>query len=69
MTAEWRFYRENGQLWHIGHFEIDIKEGPWIRFQENEQLYDDDGKFSNGKKAGEWKNYDGIGNLIRIKKY
>lgn len=35
MEGEWRFYRETGQLWQIGHFAGGKKNGGWIRYDKN----------------------------------
>ena len=48
MEGEWRFYREFGQLWQIGHFQNGKKHGIWIRFnKENQQDYSEE--FKDGK--------------------
>ncbi|QYK42406.1 MAG: hypothetical protein KF887_04585 [Paracoccaceae bacterium] len=31
MQGEWRFYRENGDLWQIGNFRDGQKHGTWVR--------------------------------------
>lgn len=31
MQGEWRFWRETGELWQIGHFRDGAKHGPWVR--------------------------------------
>ena len=38
MQGEWRFYRATGQLWEIGHFKDDKKDGSWIRYDKNDQV-------------------------------
>lgn len=32
MEGEWRFFRENGQLWQVGNFRENLKHGEWIRY-------------------------------------
>lgn len=32
MQGEWRFWRETGELWQIGHFRNGEKHGEWLRF-------------------------------------
>lgn len=32
MQGEWRFWRETGELWQIGHFRDGEKHGEWVRF-------------------------------------
>lgn len=42
MDGEWTFYRENGQLWQIGHFKNGLKHGSWIRYDKAMDLeYDE----------------------------
>jgi antitoxin component YwqK of YwqJK toxin-antitoxin module len=38
MEGEWRFYRENGQLWQIGHFSAGNKNGTWIRYNKDGEV-------------------------------
>ena len=38
MQGEWRFYRETGQLWQVGNFINDNKDGTWIRYDKNGRL-------------------------------
>jgi len=46
--GEWRFYRETGQLWEIGHFKNNLKHGSWIRWDMNYKVeYDEN--FCEGK--------------------
>ncbi|WP_185974295.1 toxin-antitoxin system YwqK family antitoxin [Litoribacter populi] len=33
--GEWKYYRETGQLWKIGHYKAGLKHGPWVRFDKN----------------------------------
>jgi antitoxin component YwqK of YwqJK toxin-antitoxin module len=48
MQGEWKFYRESGQLWQIGNFQNDKKHGIWIRFENNQQEYNE--TFNEGKQ-------------------
>ncbi|WP_019562292.1 toxin-antitoxin system YwqK family antitoxin [Caldimonas manganoxidans] len=32
MQGEWRFWRETGELWQVGHFRDGLKHGEWLRF-------------------------------------
>lgn len=42
MQGEWTFYRATGQLWEIGHFMNDKKDGRFIRYdKENKVEYDE----------------------------
>ncbi len=34
MQGEWKFYRETGQLWQIGNFRDNQKNGKWIRYDK-----------------------------------
>ena len=48
MQGEWRFWRETGELWQVGHFRDGVKHGEWLRFardgpQEKRE------RFENGK--------------------
>ena len=36
MQGEWKFYRETGQLWQVGNFKNNIKNGPWVRYDKND---------------------------------
>lgn len=38
MQGEWKFYRKTGQLWQVGNFKSDIKEGSWIRYNKDGEL-------------------------------
>lgn len=38
MQGEWKFYRETGELWQIGNFKNGLKEGSWVRFDNNNQV-------------------------------
>lgn len=31
MQGEWRFWRESGELWQVGHFRDGLKHGEWLR--------------------------------------
>lgn len=31
MQGEWRFWRETGELWQVGHFRDGVKQGEWLR--------------------------------------
>lgn len=35
MQGEWRFWRETGELWQVGHFRDGLKHGPWQRLARN----------------------------------
>ena len=35
MQGEWRFWRETGELWQVGHFRDGLKHGPWVRHARN----------------------------------
>ena len=48
MQGEWIFYRATGQLWEIGHFKNDIKEGSLIRYDKNDKIEYNE-TFQNGK--------------------
>ena len=38
MQGEWKFYRESGQLWQVGHFKDNRKHGKWIRYNKQGDL-------------------------------
>ena len=38
MEGEWKFYRETGQLWQIGNFKNDMKNGTWLRYDKDNKL-------------------------------
>jgi antitoxin component YwqK of YwqJK toxin-antitoxin module len=38
MEGEWKFYRETGQLWQVGNFKNDMKNGTWLRYDKNNKL-------------------------------
>ena len=38
MEGEWKFYRETGQLWQVGNFKNDMKNGIWVRYDKNDKL-------------------------------
>jgi antitoxin component YwqK of YwqJK toxin-antitoxin module len=48
MDGEWKFYRESGQLWQIGHFRNGIKDGSWIRYDKSGNLEYNE-TYMNGK--------------------
>lgn len=55
MQGEWRFWRETGELWQIGHFRDGVKHGPWGRFArdgsvEKQDMYEN-GKAVKGRKG------------------
>ena len=50
MEGEWRFFREDGQLWQVGHFVAGEKHGSWIRYDRSGQIEYDE-LFVNGKKG------------------
>ncbi len=35
MQGEWRFWRETGDLWQVGHFRDGAKHGPWVRYRRD----------------------------------
>lgn len=37
MEGEWKFYRETGQLWQVGNFKGGRKNGPWLRYDKQDQ--------------------------------
>lgn len=42
MEGEWKFYRENGQLWQIGNFLKNKKNGAFLRYDKAGNLeYDE----------------------------
>ncbi len=49
MEGEWKFYRETGQLWQIGHFIHGGKDGAWVRFGRGGQLEYEE-SFREGKR-------------------
>jgi antitoxin component YwqK of YwqJK toxin-antitoxin module len=50
MVGEWKFYRETGQLWQVGHFRLGKKNGSWIRYDKNGSLEHQE-EFLDNKKA------------------
>lgn len=38
MEGRWIFNRKGGQLWQIGHFNADVKNGEWIRYDSKDQV-------------------------------
>lgn len=32
MQGEWKFFKKTGQLWQVGYFKDDQKNGLWIRY-------------------------------------
>lgn len=34
MQGEWKFYRESGQLWQVGNFLDNVKNGKWVRYDK-----------------------------------
>jgi antitoxin component YwqK of YwqJK toxin-antitoxin module len=38
MEGEWKFYRETGQLWQVGNFKNNMKNGKWLRYDKNNKL-------------------------------
>ena len=48
MEGEWKFYRETGQLWQIGHFKNEVKNRSWLRYDKVGKL-EYDKVFENGK--------------------
>ena len=49
MEGKWKFYRNSGQLWQIGHFFNNNKHGEWIRFNRD-GLVEYSEVFENGKQ-------------------
>jgi antitoxin component YwqK of YwqJK toxin-antitoxin module len=48
MEGEWKFYRENEQLWQVGNFKDNQKQGSWIRYNKQGNLEYEE-TFENGK--------------------
>ena len=48
MQGEWKFNRETGQLWQVGHFKDNQKHGQWIRYNKDGKLEYEE-YFENGK--------------------
>lgn len=48
MQGEWKFYRETGQLWQIGHFIDGKKDGNWMRYDKNDRIEYEE-TFKDGK--------------------
>ncbi len=48
MQGEWKFYRETGQLWQIGNFRDNQKNGKWLRYDKQGKLEYDE-TFEEGK--------------------
>lgn len=48
MEAEWKFYRETGQLWQVGNFKAGQKNGSWLRYDKKGKLEYKE-SFINGK--------------------
>ncbi len=48
MQGEWKFYRESGQLWQVGNFKDNIKNGKWVRYDKKGNLEYEE-FFLNGK--------------------
>jgi antitoxin component YwqK of YwqJK toxin-antitoxin module len=38
MEGEWKFYRETGQLWQVGNFKKNMKNGTWQRYDSDNKL-------------------------------
>lgn len=38
MEGKWIFNRKAGQLWQIGHFQADVKNGEWIRYDSKGEI-------------------------------
>ena len=51
--GEWVLYYENGQLYHKGELNNDIKVGEWVYYYNNGQL-EKKGKYKDGNRVGEW---------------
>ena len=48
MQGEWRFWRETGELWQVGHFRDGVKHGDWLRLArdgavEKRETFDEGG--------------------------
>lgn len=48
MQGEWKFYRESEQLWQVGNFKDNKKNGRWIRY-DNQGNLEYEEFFLNGK--------------------
>ncbi|MGZ3899563.1 MAG: toxin-antitoxin system YwqK family antitoxin [Bacteroidia bacterium] len=48
MEGEWKFYRESGQLWQVGHFKNSMKHGKFIRYDKKGNI-DYEEEFDEGK--------------------
>jgi antitoxin component YwqK of YwqJK toxin-antitoxin module len=48
MQGEWRFWRETGELWQVGHFHDGAKHGPWVCYGRDGGV-EKTGTFDNGK--------------------
>lgn len=49
MQGEWKFFRESGQLWQVGNFKDNLKEGKWVRYDKEDKLEYEE-YFENGNK-------------------
>jgi len=38
MQGDWKFYRENKQLWQTGQLQDDMKHGLWIRYGKDDKI-------------------------------
>jgi antitoxin component YwqK of YwqJK toxin-antitoxin module len=48
MQGEWRFWRETGELWQVGHFLDGLKHGPWLRLARDGSV-EHRAQFEHGK--------------------
>lgn len=35
MNGQWLFYKKTGSLWQVGNLKDDIKDGSWIRYNDD----------------------------------
>lgn len=52
MQGEWRFWRETGELWQVGHFRDGVKHGEWLRLARDGSVEKRE-TFVDGKAARE----------------
>jgi antitoxin component YwqK of YwqJK toxin-antitoxin module len=48
MEGEWKFYREGGQLWQVGNFKNNQKQGKWVRYNK-QGILEYEEQFISGK--------------------
>jgi len=54
MEGEWKFYKEDGRLWQIGHLKKSNKEGLWTKFDEDKNVIYKK-VYINGHTSKDWK--------------